>query len=50
MQTIRTDNPHFGINFDASIPLGKSKVTVTTDAQIKSYTYFPVFLLTKKVD
>ena len=37
---IRSDNPHFGINFDASIPLGKSKVTVTTDAQIKSYTYF----------
>ena len=37
---IRNDNGHVGINFGASIPFGTSKTTVTTDAQIQSYTYF----------
>jgi len=38
---IRKDSGHVGINFvDKSIPLGMSKTTVTTDAQIRSYTYF----------
>jgi len=37
---IRNDNGHVGINFGASIPWGPSETKVTTDAQIRSYTYF----------
>ena len=38
---IRKDSGQVGINFgDKSIPLGMSKTTVTTDAQIRSYIFF----------